>query len=120
MANRRRRRRRIEQQTIRQRVFKMNPSPRLLPMQTLALEDRRLYHPSRTIQPPRGVVRSDARLVAPLRNKQLHQINFARPAGVSLCARRKQRREVIFATKKQRKGAGARTRRRNEWSNVKC
>lgn len=47
-------------------------------------------------------------------------IAFSHPEHVVRCVRRKTRREVIFALKKRGKGAGARRRRRNYWSNVRC
>lgn len=47
-------------------------------------------------------------------------ISFAHPQTVVQCVRRKQRREVLLATGKAAKGARARFRRRNTWSNVSC
>lgn len=44
---------------------------------------------------------------------------FDRPLHVSVCIRRKQRREVLFAKKRTRSGRGGR-RRRNKWSDVSC
>lgn len=46
-------------------------------------------------------------------------VAFSQPAKVSVCIRRKARREVLFA--KNRTGKGARSRRtRSYWSDVKC
>lgn len=45
---------------------------------------------------------------------------FESPFRVVRCLRRKIRREVIFALRKEKKGAGARKRRRNPDSGVKC
>lgn len=47
-------------------------------------------------------------------------VAFASPVHTVRCVRRKERREVIFALRKRGKGAAARRRRRNYWSNVSC
>lgn len=47
-------------------------------------------------------------------------VKFESPLRVIRCLRRKIRRNVIFALNKRRKGAGAKRRRRNEYSNVGC
>lgn len=44
---------------------------------------------------------------------------FDAPKEVAICVRRKARREVLFAKRRTRKGAGSR-RYRNEWSNINC
>lgn len=46
-------------------------------------------------------------------------IGFDAPREALVCARRKNRREVIFALRKRKKGAGS-SRRRNFWSDYKC
>lgn len=51
---------------------------------------------------------------------RLSQLAFKHGESVVRCVRRKDRREVIFAKKLNRKGAGASRRRRDFWSNVKC
>lgn len=98
--------------------------------------DNRLFHPD-PITRPISEPRSSSRLVIPssgavspqrsvqdrLGNRRIgtlpHQVAFAQPKQVSVCVRRKTRREVLFAKQRTRKGSGAR-RTRNEWSDVKC
>ncbi len=46
-------------------------------------------------------------------------IAFNRPSQVPICARRKQRRAVIFAKKQQRKGRRGK-RNYNQWSDIRC
>lgn len=50
---------------------------------------------------------------------QMGAVRFDDSASVAACVRRKTRREVIFAKRKHRKGAGSR-RRYNFWSKVRC
>lgn len=47
-------------------------------------------------------------------------VKFESPFRVVRCLRRKIRREVIFALRKEKKGAGARHRRHNAFSKVGC
>lgn len=87
------------------------------------VEDTRRFDPERSFRSPlafsggqasaRSVRGSTARVVGP-------HIGFDQPQEVVRCARRKSRREVIFAKRKFRKGAGARRRRFNFWSLVRC
>lgn len=44
---------------------------------------------------------------------------FADPRNSNVCLRRKTRRQVLFARKQTRKGAGS-AKRYNQWSNVQC
>lgn len=90
-----------------------------------SLEDRRQWYP--TSRPAAALPRSAARLVVssqsqvfPGSNFLSDRISFAVPPGVSICAKRKTRREVMFAKRQTRKGAGAGRRRRNEFSNIGC
>ena len=48
-----------------------------------------------------------------------HNVAFSQPKQVSVCIRRKARREVLFAKNRTNKGAKAR-RTRSQWSEVKC
>lgn len=90
------------------------------------LEDRRTFHPD-PIRPPRSFLNSDVRLVASrARARRLAPsswqpagVRFAVPARVWMCVRRKRRREVIFAKRLMRRGAGS-GRRRSFWSDVFC
>lgn len=45
---------------------------------------------------------------------------FDDPARVVICKRRQRRREIMFALKKTGKGSGAKKRRINERSKVRC
>lgn len=89
------------------------------------LEDRRRFAPDPFREPIARTV-GDKRLVLRTPKKELrhveHRFSFARPEFVSVCARRKERREVLFA----RKGSGGRMRNplkkpiRNALSNIIC
>lgn len=90
-----------------------------------SLEDRRAFHPLFHARPAASVVRDDARVVdrpakvpGHLKNKlYAGTLGFNRPAGVSICSRREERREVLFA----KGGLNGRSRkRRNYWSSVSC
>lgn len=98
--------------------------------------DNRLFHPdpvTRTISEPRSASRlviPRESAVSPRRSVQdrpgnsrtarlPHQLAFSQPKQVSVCIRRKARREVLFAKQRTRKGAGSR-RHRNQWSEIKC
>lgn len=90
----------------------------------LALEDRRYFAPAGTY-PRAQFHRSPVIVVSPNRNKDKsnvvpHKVRFAVPKEVSLCVRRKQRRQVLFALNKRGKGSRARRRHRSEFSDVKC
>jgi len=94
------------------------------------IEDRRTYHPL-------GSDRPALYSVAPLRVKDRQPsrrqrqagfrpnsqtkgvIAFAEPDQVVLCVRRKERREVLFAKKKTRRGPGG-PRRRNWTTFISC
>lgn len=67
---------------------------------------------------------SPARTIAPRPHSGLgalpvHRLGVDQPVHVVRCVRRKQRREVLFAKRRTRKGSGAR-RRRNQFSNTHC
>lgn len=115
-------------------------SPLVSPLRSLVrpildLEDRRLHHPLGAARNPRSVFRSDVRLVeAPSKRFRAGKrsslsvakpfgaetLSFAVPQRVSICVRRKQRREVLFAVRRTGKGAKSIRRRRNQWSEIKC
>lgn len=90
------------------------------------LEDRRLFHPDGEFRTPRSFFMRP-RLV--VRNANLKQarskfsvpsaIGFDVPKRVSICVRRKERREVLHAKKLTRKGSRG-GKRRNFWSNIHC
>lgn len=83
-----------------------------------AIEDRRFWTPARRLAPPRAMPRAAARLV-PSRRRLSSWLHFAIPDRVAICVRRKIRREVLFANKLTRRGAGG-SKRRNEWSAISC
>lgn len=86
-------------------------------------EDGRLFHPEKPFGPALDIGGRPGRLVAGSKNKNKfpsHQVQFEAPGRVIHCVRRKRRREVIFAKRKHRKGAGARRHRRTWWSNIRC
>lgn len=89
--------------------------------------DRRVFHPEGVYRPLRSVVRKARRLVVarpPKVSKKYsvlsHRLGFAIPGQVYKCVQRKVRRQIMFAFKLNGKGAGAKHRRRDEWSDVKC
>lgn len=99
-----------------------------------AFEDRRLFVPDplpryRSLLNPwpnriRAMVTSPARVAEAPRGhlrSAMSQLGmrFEAPKKVLVCVRRKQRREVLHALKRTRKGAGS-AKRRNQWSDVKC
>lgn len=93
---------------------------------TLSLEDRRIYNPMRELAPPRAYPRDAARITvksSPARSQRYDtlsaRVGFAVPERVAMCVRRKQRREVIHALRKNGSG-GSRRRRRTIWSDVDC
>lgn len=111
-------------------------APLVSPPLHLPSFDARRFHPdpiNRPISQPRAASRlklPSARAVSvggPFRtavgNRRISslpaQVAFSQPKQVSVCIRRKARREVIFAKKHAGKGARAR-RARNQWSDVKC
>lgn len=47
-------------------------------------------------------------------------LKFAEPGNVSVCVRRRTRRQVLHALKRTRKGAGSKRRRLNSYSRIHC
>lgn len=93
----------------------------------LEVEDRRTFHPERSLRPPMTFVGGASRLVAkrpPSSGRSSYpgaRIGFEVPRAVVVCVRRKQRKEVLHALGKVGRGAGTtRRRRRNGWSDVDC
>lgn len=99
------------------------------------LDDRRLFHPEPFRAPVLFTTTRPARIVAArntnhgrkFRTDNVSRAKLLSPAGVvfdeprsvTVCVRRKARREVLFA--KRKTGRGARSpKTRNFWSNVKC
>lgn len=102
-------------------------SPSFTPL--FFMEDRRRYHPDGVFRNPVSVPRSSARLV--VKGGKSYgghysygggypnaSIGFLRPSGVAICAKRKARRQVIFAL--GRGGAGNRKGKRNYTSQFSC
>ena len=92
------------------------------------VEDRRTWHPDRVL-PVRSSRRRQVRLEYKARRAGMKLARFSfhipefpyfrQAKYVAICVRRKERREVLFATRGR--GKGARTpKRRNRWSNVRC
>lgn len=99
----------------------------LRPIDLSVFEDRRKFYPS-TVRglggrPALSFSRkafADKVLDKPSKPFRYPDVfRFRVPNMVVLCVRRKIRREVIHALDLTRKGAGG-SKRRNEWSNVKC
>lgn len=97
--------------------------PTIRPLDLTPFEDRRLatlQHPPRVNWPKairyRGA--SPAQLQEVRRGPNL-VIAFQAPKQVTLCVRRRRRREVLFAIRKTRVGVNS-PKHRNQWSKVKC
>lgn len=111
-------------------VSPLLPSPVLLD----EIEDRRLFHPLGDVRPAVAFTGLDGRIgVKPggVRGARYSPVvrasptisstvGFRDPRKVLVCVRRKQRREVMFALRKTKRGAGARRHRRNYHSEVSC
>lgn len=84
------------------------------------IEDRRYFNPERDYRPALSFSgnQAPARSI-PRDDRRWSTIGFDNPDYALICARRHQRREVIFAKKKHRRGRGG-SRRRNWYSNVRC
>lgn len=89
------------------------------------IEDRRSYHPLGAARPPiystgslkvkdRSPSKLQRRFGFSPRSQTKGVLTFANPSNVVLCVRRKTRREVLFATR--RNGAGGRRPRRRNWT----
>lgn len=103
-----------------------------LPKPLTLLEDRRAWHPeNKQNRNPGALQRSNTTLrirgdagtaKAKTSSGPLPRtVGFEQPKGVAICVRRNVRRQVLFASKNGiRKGAGAKHRRRTQWSDVKC
>lgn len=105
----------------------LSPRPRLVlrPLR-IATGDRRFFHPDPPLHRPlHAVVRSALQLVPRVSRRVSRSsmvplgVRFKVPESVSLCDRRRRRREVLHA-----KGVagrrGLRGPRRNVWSSVSC
>lgn len=90
----------------------------------MEVDDRRRHHPLGFFRPakqlsghpvkPNKVGNSRRTSTLP------HTIKFAAPKSTLICVRREQRKQVLFAKKKTKKGAGSRKRFRNWFSSVSC
>lgn len=100
--------------------------------EVLAYSDRRRYQPDESIRAPGAVVRSAARIRVAVHRAPTFgfrssavvspYVKFNIPRAIGLCARRRIRKEVIHALGKHGRGGrgGAKPRKRNFWSSVKC
>lgn len=102
--------------------------PRLLsPLSYAPVEDRRVFHPAGPVnRPVFSSPRSAARVVArqrpsspyfPSQTKAI--LTFDVPNRVSICVKRKVRKQVLHAVNKAGK-RGQRKPRRNFWSSISC
>lgn len=102
---------------------------RLSPVPLSFYEDRREFHPVgdyrravsfRGLSQGRAILKRAPGIANNYFGMPSDSFRFAVPSHVIKCVRRKQRREVMFAMDKTRKGAGARYRRRDYYSGVSC
>lgn len=99
------------------------------------IEDRRTYHPLRSFRPPAVLLGATRSALVPVGKKAENRaaplrshvsgavprsIAFDAPPHVLICVRRHRRREVLHALRKTGKGARARLRRRNPFSEIRC
>lgn len=131
MATRRRKRQRRASAVLSQPLTVRLLRPLAVPARhvrspSVAIEDRRSYHPLQKFRParqwsghpvkPNVVAKPSRKFSAALP----FNTRFAAPARTMICVRRKTRKEVLFATMKTGKGARSRSRRRNYFSEVSC
>lgn len=84
------------------------------------IDDRRTFNPERAYRPALSFSGGQAPTNRiPASDKRWSTIGFNDPDFAVICARRKSRREVIFAKRRHRRGRGG-SRRRNWYSEVKC
>lgn len=95
------------------------------------VEDRRRYHPLADYSPPLTYRGSPARVQAKQRFSRPHKmagfitptvpkrVAFKSPKKVLVCVRREQRKEVLFALRKTKKGSGG-SRRLTPFSEISC
>lgn len=79
--------------------------------------DRRVFHPSDIFRPAHAFKREATRLVI---GNTPTSIRFADPDLVTLCIRRKVRREVLHALRRTGLGSKKRHRRRNHHTIISC
>lgn len=80
------------------------------------VEDGRSFNPDRQFRDPL-VFSGGASSHKAVSGKSFQKIGFDNPDQVIVCARRRSRREIMFAKKLRGRGG---SRRRNYWSDVKC
>lgn len=92
--------------------------------QILEVNDGRKYHPLRRARPiiaQRFAARLNPDVLgSSLRSPFGSALKYAEPQRVSVCLRRKGRREVLHALKRTGKGSGGGRRRRTATSNNHC
>lgn len=112
--------------TIATRAPRVLHPARLKPLSlAIDVEDRRTFHPARASRPALSFSGVQHRLVAPVgvtrreAARVPRRVVFYQPDRVIVCARRRSRREVLFALGRTGKGAKSR-RSRNMFSDVSC
>lgn len=87
------------------------------------IEDRRSYHPLDFFRPARQLSGHPAKPHVQKTNKAAPQVmrslRFAVPEQTAICVRRNQRKEVLFAKKKTRRGSGSK-KHFNWFSKISC
>lgn len=111
--------------------FAVRPTPIVLNLRSI--EDRRSYHPDGPLRPAKTVSghRIKPLVVKTPTNKKYgwkaikaastvpKKVSFSVPKKTLICIRREQRREVLHALKKTKRGAGG-SRKLNWFSEVSC
>lgn len=96
----------------------LQPSPRQL------VEDRRTYHPLEFFRPARTVSGTNIDPVVVKKSRPFKAalpfgLRFSVPDKTLICVRRKERKEVLFAKRKTKKGSGSK-KRKNWFSKIGC
>lgn len=107
------------------------------PERMTEIEDRRTFHPLKSFRPPAVLLGASGARVVPavgparqakrgrpvtrdgVRGVPTH-LAFDAPRSVLVCVRRSRRREVLHALKRTGRGARARHRKRNPFSEIRC
>ena len=126
MARRRgRRSQRTSAKPVRSLTVRLSRPPVYVPRREYRdIEDRRRYHPLKLFAPPKLFSGKPARVtvqrVRRRRSVVPIGIRFLNVERVLVCARRKERREVLFATNKTGGGVRRKKPRRTPFSEVSC
>ena len=86
------------------------------------ITDRRTFHPAPTFRPVRvsGAPGHRLKVPHPFKRQLPFGLAFEAPRSIAICQRRRARRQVLHAFRLTGKGARARVRKRDQWSDISC